>query len=84
MYDEVLANDHQDLVMFKGRTEDVEGEILKVDNTLDGVDDTEKVNGTTGEVLADHGGECAVMQTKVLMRTWKEEGSCPGRTERTG
>ena len=38
LLDEVLANDLQDLVLLEGLTGDVEGEILRVDDTLDEVE----------------------------------------------
>jgi hypothetical protein len=38
LLNEVLANDLQDLVLLEGLTGDVEGEILRIDNTLDEVE----------------------------------------------
>jgi len=38
LLDEVLANDLQDLVLLEGLTGDVEGEVLRVDDTLDEVE----------------------------------------------
>ena len=46
LLDEVLANDLQDLILLKGLTGDVEGEILRVDDTLD------KVEVLGNEILA--------------------------------
>jgi hypothetical protein len=73
LLDEVLADDLQDLVLLEGLTGDVEGEVLRVDDTLD------EVEVLGNEVLAVvHDEDTADVELDVvalLLRLEEIEGS---------